>query len=96
MMNHFHQHYHTNFLQMSYDSLKNLQLVLARLTQDKETLESVLSGGPSALKEVCEKNDIELSDDQCSSAFDQIKKMVAAAETLDTPGGGCGVDMSKW
>lgn len=81
---------------MSYDSLKNLQLVLARLTQDKQTLDSVLSGGAPRLKEVCKENGIDLNDEQCNTAFEQIKKMVAAAQTLDTPGGGCGVDMSKW
>lgn len=80
----------------SYDSLKNLQLVLARLTQDKDTLDAVLKGGTLKLKEVCKDNGIDLTDEQCSAAFEQIEKMVAAAETLDTPGGGCGVDMSKW
>jgi hypothetical protein len=81
---------------MSYESLKNLQLVLARLTQDKATLDTVMSGGSSALKDVCKKNGIDLDDAQAAEAFDQIKKMVAAAETLDTPGGACGIDMSKW
>lgn len=81
---------------MSYDSLKNLQLVLARLTNDKDELQRVMDGGASALKDVLNKNGIVSNDAQSAAAFEQIKQMVACAETLDTPGGGCGVDMSKW